>query len=136
MNENPYNPPKSKVDDEPDKTGVIETVILNFLRHWNGKANFSSAFFGYFILGNISLALSVALFVRGIRFLVGNPGANHFGNIFIWVWGGFLIISMKIILACAKNSNYAGFYYIVRGLIIVLIGIFIFSFLQIAYSYL
>lgn len=135
MNENPYNPPGSPLVVDTSQKGAVELLALNFLRHWNGKAKLASAFWMHFILGNLLLTLIMALGTRVIRGLLGENLILTIFQIALVLLGlVYYICTVRFIWVCARNTSYSGFFYITRGLIILvmlfLAGIFTITFLE------
>ncbi len=120
MNENPYSPPAAQLSEEAAAKGALESFLLSFLRHWNGRARLITAFWGHFILGNFLFTL--VLFVASISIQALSPEPNTAASIFRAALGVLSFIyyfcTVRFIWACARNSNYSGFFYIVRGLIL------------------
>lgn len=120
MSENPYNPPTAQLNSETVAKGALESYLLSFLRHWNGRANLVTAFWGHFILGNFLFTLVLVVSIRSIQALSLelNTVASIFQVALTILSFIYYICTVRFIWACAKNSTYSGFFYIVRGLIL------------------
>lgn len=120
MNENPYNPPAAQLSNETPAKGALEYSLLSFLRHWNGRAKLLTAFWGHFILGNFLFTLALVVSSRSIQALSSEPNtaASIFQVALAVLSFIYYICTVRFIWACARNSNYSGFFYIIRGLIL------------------
>ena len=120
MSENPYVAPASQLNDTTVAKGWLERPLISFLRHWNGRARLASAFWGHFVLGKFLFGMVLVILARAINGLPsGLSGlASVFQVSFLVVSFIYYICTVRFIWACARNSNYSGFFYIVRGLIL------------------
>ncbi|WP_323816061.1 hypothetical protein [Cellvibrio sp. NN19] len=120
MNENPYSPPVAGFNNKAAEKGSIETLLLSFLRHWNGRAKLISAFWGHFILGNFLFTLALILVSIGLQSVFSEPSTIAAIVQIALVILSFIyyICTVRFLWACAGNSNFSGFFYIVRGLIL------------------
>ncbi len=141
MSKNPYETPASELDVQAPKKGYLELFALSFLRHWNGRAKLISAFWGHFILGNLIFTL---IFAIGSRIL---KAVTEESNVIITIIHILLVVlsviyyicTVRFIWVCAPNVKYSGYFYITRGLIVLvvlsLLGIFSITFYEAVSSF-
>ncbi len=117
MSENPYNPPTTQPNNEASRKGLIESFLLSFLRHWNGEAKLVTAFWGHFILGNFLFSLVLVL----VSVVSSESNIAAILQVVLSILNFiYYICTVRFIWSCAGNSNYSGFFYIVRGLVVLL----------------
>jgi hypothetical protein len=101
----------------------LDLILLNFLRHWNGKSKLSSAFFGYFLLGNIVFYAFFGLGLVLVKnvFSWDSPALAFSQISFFLVFLLYFVVSIRILWVCASNTSYSGFVYIIRSIILAVI---------------